>query len=101
MTAKGRELFFSYPDNRDQNKLGFEIPARGQLVVLSTEEEIKSAKELGYIPMELIVHSPQVEIGQTRTVFGMTVEDDEIIPFPNRKATDEVAKMVNIRVSKK
>jgi hypothetical protein len=98
MTAKGRELYFTYPDGRDQKKLGFEIPNKGQLVVLSTPEEIQQAKDLGYVPMELIVHSPSFAIGETKTVFGMAVEDDEIIPFPNKEVTNRVAEMVNTRI---
>jgi hypothetical protein len=101
MTAKGRELYFTYPDNRDNDKPGFEIPAKGQLIVLSTPEEIQRAKNLGYTPMEVLAHSPKVENASMLNVIGMNIEDGEIIPFPNRQMTDQIAEMISPRLQNK
>lgn len=99
--AKARELYFRYPDNRDDENPGYEIPARGQLVIANTPEEIQNAIDIGYIPMTIIAHSPKSETGSSITAFGMTVEDNEIIPFPNRDMADRIAQMISPRQQKK
>lgn len=95
--AKSRELFFEYPDKRDENKPGWLIPAKGQLVVLSTPEDTQKAKDLGYTPMIVLGRSPKVEHFTEFNVIGMDIEDGEIIPFPNKEMTNQIAQMIDSR----
>lgn len=101
--ARGRECIFYYSDNRDEDKPGSEEPGRGQLVEIP-KKEIPTAVELGYTPTSLIVKSPYSDpdvLFEKKIAFGMSIEDNEIIPFPNRKMTDQAAKMVTARYHNK
>lgn len=95
--ASAKELYFSYPDERDKKNPGYCIPARGHLVVLRTEEEEKSARELGFVVTAINGHLVSNPTVKTMFVTGYSVEDEEIIPFPNRDSANKVAEKISLR----
>ena len=100
--AESKELAFRYTDDRDQNNPGhYLVEPRGQLVAFLNEDEEKVAKKAGFTVVQIIGRKINEDGTEMRTkaysVCGMDIEDQEIIPFPNKVVANIVAEMINIR----